>query len=697
VVVATVVVLASARYPEARLAPAASTRVLDRNGELLYELRAEHGGYSTPVELDAIAPDLVLATLSSEDAAFYEHPGIDLAGIARASWLNLREGRFAYGGSTITQQLAKLLDPAPRTLGGKLSEAWDAWRLERTFEKDEILTAYLNRAYYGRNAYGVEAASQRFFGKPARDLTLGEASLLASLPRRPTAYDPARFPDAARRRRAHVLSHMAERGWITDEDATAAAAEPIRLVDPRRDPPLRHFIDALGESPELARASGATTLHTEIDPVLQARLEARVRLHLVTVADRAVSQAGLVVLDNRTAAVIAMVGSRQYGEEAVDGSVNATLARRHPGSALKPFVYALAIERGAHPGTRVLDEPVELTGYRPRSVDGRYFGWVSYRDALGSSLNVPAVRLTNELGVREVASFMRDAGIDRADARVGLPIALGASEVRLIDLAEAYATLARGGVHLDAHLTNEGAGSARRVMREETAYLVTRMLADSSARRLGFGFETPLDLPFEVAVKTGTSQSFCDNVVVGYTPEVTVAAWVGNFDGAPMRGVLSIEGAAPLFREAMLAAMEGREPVAFARPVGIERVPICTDTGLPAGDECTNVRIEELPRRSAAVTEDATRTRRSRLRISAPANDSRIVRDPILPLDSQRIRIEAESDASRVRFELDGERVAELGAPYRASIPLVPGMHRLRAITVGSDPPETDEVVLYVE
>jgi penicillin-binding protein 1C len=696
--------LFSARYPEERLGfeSLASTRVLDADGELLYEIRGEGGGYATPVELDDVAPALVRATLSSEDASFYDHPGVDPAGVVRALWLNVRAGQAQYGGSTITQQLAKLLDAQPRTLGGKLVEAWDAWRLERTLDKDEILAQYLNRAYYGRNAYGVEAASQRFFGKPASDLSLGEASLLAILPRRPTAYDPERFPEDALRRRAHVLSHMASRGWISREEADAAAAEPIALVDPRRDPPMRHFIDALLTSDEIARArdEGRAVVSTAIDGALQSRLEARARAHLLSVEDRAVSQVGIVVLDNETASVVAMVGSREYGEARVDGSVNATLARRHPGSALKPFVYALALERGESPSSRVLDAPVDFAGYRPRAIAETHLGWVSYREALGSSLNVPAIRLTNELGVEEVARLMQDVGLDGADARAGLPIALGAVEVRLIDLAEAYATLARGGVHLEARLTDGVERAPRRVLDEGTAYLVTDMLADAGARRLGFGFETPYDFSFDVAVKSGTSQSFCDNVVVGYTPEVTVAVWVGNFDGAPMHGVLSIEGAAPLFRDAMLAAMDGRPRARFERPGGLREVSICVDTGLVATPACARVRTELVAAAAAerlGETSTAARPLDDGLRITAPADGARIVRDALLPAEMQRIRLEAETDAPRVRFLLDGELVAEVAAPYRTSIPLVPGVHRLRAVAVGARHTPSDEITLTVE
>ncbi len=690
----------------------ASTRIFDRHGALLYERRASAGGYGRWVEIDEIAPALIRATLSSEDAGFARHPGVDPVGVARALWLNVGAGRVAYGGSTITQQLAGLIEPRPRTVLGKLAEAFDALRLERALDKQEILTHYLNRAYYGRLAYGVEAAAWRFFGKPASALSLDEAALLAVLPRAPSAYDPARHPERAAARRAHVLRHMASRGWVDAAEAERAAAAPIVLVRASNEPLARHLLDHLQVTG--AVPVGEPEMTTTLDLALQRRLEVRLNMHLRDVRDRGVSQAGIVVIDNASAEVLAMVGSRRYGEVEVSGAVNATTALRNPGSALKPFVYALALEGGDQPSTAVLDAPTQWRDYHPRAIGGRYRGLVSYRDALGGSLNIPAVRVAERVGIDDLARLLRRSGLStvHSDAgRYGLALALGAAPVRLVDLAGAYAMLARGGRYR-APVTRLGtAGPSRRVLSAQTAYLVTHMLADPRARAGEFGLETPLELPFEAAVKTGTSQAFCDNVVVGYTTEVTVAVWVGNFDGEPMRGVLSMVGAAPLWRDAMLAAMDGRPRRAFARPDGIERRPVCTVSGRPRGPHCPHVRMEQLATahvappcdwhgpEGLAVPPSAFRRGAEAgggaVRITSPADGAVVVVDPLLPRRAQAVPLRASvaSTTGRVRWEVDGEVVADVEAPFSTYWTPTAGRHRVRVIAGA----EASEIALWVE
>lgn len=676
-------------YPEARLETRSitSTRIHDRHGALLYEQRASEGGYGRWVELDEIAPALVQATLSSEDAGFRHHVGVDPVGIARALWLDAQAGRFAYGGSTITQQLAGLLEPRPRTLLGKAAEALDALRLERALSKDQVLTHYLNRAYYGRLAYGVESASARFFGVHASALTLDQAALLAVLPRAPSAYDPARHPEAALRRRRHVLLHMAERGWVSRDEARRAADAPLALVDASNTPRARHLLDHLQITDAIE--PGEAEVHTTLDLELQRRLEARVRMHLTDVADRAVSQAGVVVLDNATGEVLAMVGSRRYGERDVQGAVNATTARRHPGSALKPFVYALAFEQGDTPSTPVLDAPTEWRDYHPRALDRRHRGLVSYREALAGSLNVPAVRVAERVGVYELARLLRRSGLHtvHSDAgRYGLSLALGSAPVRLLDLAGAYAMLANGGVHRAPIVIADAPNPPRRVLSEQSAYLVSHVLADGAARRAVFGPETPLELPFSAAVKTGTSQAFCDNVVAGYTPEVTVAVWVGNFDGEPMRGVLSMIGAAPLWRDAMLLAMEGRPRRAFTRPDGVAPTRVCPVSGRPVGPHCPHGRLEELPHEHAGERCDWHREDGLRVptehgaRIVSPANGATLVIDPLLRNQAVPLRAELPPETERARWEVDGETVAEVGPPFSTWWTPTLGRHRIRLV-----------------
>jgi len=372
--------------------------------------------------------------------------------------------------------------------------------------------------------------------------------------------------------------------------------------------------------------------------------------------------------------------------------------------------------------------PTEWKGYHPRAATRRYRGIVPMREALGGSLNVPAVRVAEQQGVGDLVHLLRGAGLGTIDPDPedsGLALALGAAPVRLIDLAGAYATLARGGRYVEPILVRGRGhgGPGRRVLSAPAAYIVTTMLADATARRSEFGFETPLELPFPAAVKTGTSQSFCDNVVVGYTPEVTVGVWVGNFDGRPMKGLLSLEGAAPLWRDAMLAAMQGRPRRDFAQPDGVSTVEVCPLSGKLRGPHCPHGRREvvataqmpeqvcdwhraggvSLPAEAIAhadvISEDAYLPGHGALRaladggegevdILSPAADATFVVDPVLSAATQRVPLRAAvaaAGAEQVRWEIDGRPIATVGAPYAASWAPRHGTHRIRAVALSPD------------
>ncbi len=636
---------ASLSYPQSLLdpTPVSSTVWLDRNGEVVYERRSEQGGYTRWVELDDVSPYVVAATLTGEDHRFYEHAGIDPLGVARALWLNARAGRLAYGGSTITQQLAKLLRGSPRTVGNKLIEARDALAIERTLDKRAILTQYLNRAYYGRLAYGIEAASLRFFGKPAKDLKLHEASLLAILPRAPAAYAPDKHPARALARRAHILAQMAQRGSITEADARAAAATPIVLASPRNVPADRHLVDWL-----LERSPNTGSVNTTFDLELQRVLSRQLDQHLKDIRRFGATQSGIVVLDNRSGGLLAMVGSRNYDDTDNLGANNAALSRRGAGSTLKPFAYALALAAGHAPGELVLDAPSEWLDYEPRNASGRHLGPVPLADALGSSLNLPAVRLVADLGPEHFATTLSRLGFASVDAtgkRHGLALALGGTEVTLLELAGAYSTLARGGRFAEPRWLEEQPVTSRQVLDEAAANEVARMLEDPTTRQLEFGLESPLDLPFTVGAKTGTSSGFSDNWAVGFTEDVTAAVWVGNFDGTPLRGSLAMSGAAPLLADALSLATRDRT----------RRVP------RRIRDAGAQLVVQEV------------------FRVTSPRDGAQFVVDPLLPKATQRIALltrgtPASTECSgHVRFSMDG-------LPTRdRTLALVPGEHEIWA------------------
>lgn len=613
--------LAARPYPLERLRPTTSLTIADRRGRVLRQLPLPGGGRADWVPLDEIPPTLVLCTLAGEDQRFYEHGGVDPGALLRAALLNLRERRLGFGGSTLTMQLARLLEPHRRGLRGKLADVVGALRLERTLDKRALLEQYLNRAYYGNGAYGVEAAARRYFGRPARELAAGEAALLAVLPRAPSAYDPRRALDVALRRRGHVLALLGARGQLSAEERARIERTPLQLAPPggeafagpQRAPFLApHFVDhVLLELPERARRDGGL-VRTTLDLDLQLRLQEAVRAHLRPLAPEHVGHAGALVLDPRSGAILAMVGSPDYLDRARGGQLNITTAPRHPGSALKPFTYALALEQGDTAATIAWDLSDGLTTYRSRNADQRQHGPVRYRTALACSYNLAALHVAERVGPGRLLDRLRLAGLgtlrEPADA-YGAALTLGAGPVRLLDLAAAYSFLVRGGLAPRPRAIEELApprslvplGTApaagvqptlppRRLFSEEVSWLVMDMLADAEARRPAFGDDLPFDLPYPVAAKTGTSGGFSDNVALIATREYVVAAWAGNFDGSAMHAVLAMAGAAPLGRAALRAAADGRALTLPPRPAAIVERPVCALSGQVPGPACPHKR-----------------------------------------------------------------------------------------------------------
>ncbi len=595
-------------YDASRLDPGAGGPlvVTDKDGNVLRALPSADGRRDAWVSLDDVPAPVVLAVLASEDERFYRHSGVDAAGVLRAGWLNLRSGRVAYGGSTITMQLVRMVHSAgeARSVWNKIKEAVIALRLERAMSKKDILEQYLNRAYYANGAYGIEAAAQTYFGKPAVALSVGEATLLAVVPRAPSAYDPMRHLDAALRRRDHVFGQLAGAGLLGADEIARAQAEPISPA--LHPPPFRapHFVDwVVAELPPDVRARGGV-VRTTLDLGLQEALEHRVADHVGSLARKNLDEGGVVVLDTQTGAVRAMVGSADFFD--VGGQLNIATRRRHPGSALKPFVYALAIEGGDSPASiayDILDVPSE---YRATKATQPEHGPVRYREALAGSYNLAAVHVLEHVGVEKLVTVLRAAGlsVDGSPADYGLRMALGSVRVRLIDLAAAYGFLARSGRVTRPRSTIDvtaGGGRSwrppepadRQLFSAATSYLVMDMLADADARHPVFGRELPLDdMGFDVAAKTGTSRGFSDTVAVAVTRELTVAAWAGNFDGTPTQGLVAMRSAAPLVRAGMMLAAEDRELSLPERPDGVVEADVCALSGLRPTDACPHRKHE---------------------------------------------------------------------------------------------------------
>ncbi|WP_437805256.1 penicillin-binding protein 1C [Sorangium sp. So ce1078] len=617
---------------------AVSTVLLDRHGTVLRELRAGDGARARWLPLAEAGDRIQRALLAAEDRRFARHPGVDPIAIARALGQLAAERRVVSGASTITQQLARALVPRPRTVRGKLGEMALALRIEASLSKREILEQYLNRVAFGPGLRGVEAASRFYFDKPTADLSLAEAAALASMPRGPALYDPRRGAGPLERRRNRVLDRMLAAGLAGEPEVARARAEPIALAPKGSGLGAPHLVRAVlggalgpgavphegGAAPLRGRASSITLT---IDRGLQREIEVLAQQTVRGLSDRDVGAAAVVVLENATGEILAYVGSHDIEDAAGLGHNDGVLALRQPGSALKPFVYELAMEQLGFTAATVLPDvalsfPAEGGSYAPRNYDGRFHGPVRLRDALASSYNVPAVWTAAALGPERVLARLRELGLgslDREPSRYGVAIALGDGEVRLLDLANAYATLARGGLHLPVRAVRElslssPAGSSgaapveppargARVLDAARARVIVDVLADDKARIASFGEGSALDLPFPVAAKTGTSKGFRDNIAVGFTPDVTVAVWVGNFDGSSMGGISGITGAGPLFRDAMLAAARVRPPRPFEPPDPelLAEVEICGLSGMRPTSACPHRRRELLPRGDAAA------------------------------------------------------------------------------------------------
>ncbi|OGJ80926.1 penicillin-binding protein 1C [Candidatus Peribacteria bacterium RIFOXYC2_FULL_58_10] len=579
----------AAPVPRILLSPPsiAATKILDRNGSLLYEVRPSQSGLQQPLALTAIPKRLISAVLAIEDRGFYSHPGVSFKGIIRAMWQNVTAGRIISGGSTITQQLVRSrLQPNRRTFLSKIAEAFLAFKLEQKLTKDEILEAYLNSAFFGHQAYGVAAAAKTFFGKSVGELSTAECALLAGLPQSPSTLDPFANLPAAQSRQKIVLAAMRETDVITAEEERDAGMEPITLARDTVPILAPHFVMWMMQT--RPGALEADSVSTTLDNALQMDVERIVSVHLKELAKQNVTSAAVVVLDARTGDVLAMVGSADYFDATHDGAVNSALAPRQPGSALKPFTYALAFSNGATAATTVADTETQFftqegNPYTPRNYDFSTHGLVRYREALANSYNIAAVKVAERVGIGKLLSFLRTIGLTtltEAPEHYGLALTLGDGEVRLLDLAAAYGIFPRSGRTLKPRLLlSDTVSAGEQVLDPKIAWLVTDILSDGTARVEEFGAEGPLAFPFPVAAKTGTTRNSRDNWTVGFTPDVIVGVWVGNADNSPMRNTSGVTGAGPIFHDAMLKAAGRYPPKDFARPEGIADLAVCALSG----------------------------------------------------------------------------------------------------------------------
>ena len=612
-----------------------STVVVDRNGVPLYEALSGDGTRAVALRGDTL-PDLAAAaTVAAEDHRFWSHPGIDPLATLRAARRNAVEGRIAEGGSTISQQVAKLslLRSAPDRRRGwtaKIREAVVALRLEHRLTKREILALYLNLASYGNQISGFERASRAYFGTTSGMLTPAQAAFLAGLPQRPTTFNPYRKRDLALSRQRVILARMVRAGSLTPAAAAEAREERLEFRAGVRPFLAPHFVEmVLAE----AGADRPPRIVTTLDAGLQEDVGGIIRTHRPALERHGAANVAVVVLDNTTGEWRAWEGSGDYFDAARGGAINGAIALRQPGSALKPFTYALAFEGGVTPATVLPDVPMHFPTaepgvvYSPRNYDGRYRGPLRARAALAGSENIPAVSLAAGLGAPALLRFLHRLGFStfgKSAAHYGLGVTLGNAEVRLDELVTAYAVLARGGEWVRATYRPGGNRGVerRRLMSSRTAFWITDILADDEARAYIFGRGGSLEFPFPVAVKTGTSQAYHDNWTVGYTTRATVGVWVRNFDRRPLRHSSGVTGAAPIFQAVMLAAHRrmGGDGQARALPdESLERRDICALSGEEANSWCPAQRREWIQRAASHVPCSWHRLEEDRVTVAWPA------------------------------------------------------------------------------
>jgi 1A family penicillin-binding protein len=596
-----------------------STLIYDRNGKLLYNIYDKKNQSFIP--LSSIPKYMQEATIAIEDKDFYQHGAVDFRGIARAAF-SIVFHRQIQGGSTLTQQLVKnSLLTQEQTILRKIKEIILAFATETVYSKNQILEMYLNQTPYGGTSYGVEAAAETYFGKHAKDLDLAQSALLAGLPQAPTQLSPfGAHPEEGKDRQIEVLQAMQSEGYITKIQEQKAEKEDLQYKKFANDIKAPHFVlyikDLLiakyGQS--LVEEGGLkviTSLDLDIQNFAQDAVKTEVN-KLPTYYH--VTNGASLVTDPANGEILAMVGSKDYFDNAIAGNVNVTTSLRQPGSSIKPINYAVGLLNGYNAATTFIDQPICFPNqggqnYCPVNYDGKWHGLVQLRYALGNSFNIPAVKMLELNGVNAMVATASAMGITTFTdpQKYGLSLTLGGAEVKMVDMATAFGVFANSGYRIDLHpilKVTDKAGKVleeyksppspifgKKVLPDGVAFIISDILADNGARLLEFGDNSELKIPGQtVSVKTGTTNDFRDNWTVGYTPSLLVATWVGNDDNTQMSGLVSgITGAAPIWNDIMSHLLKGRSPEPISRPPGIIQKAVCSDTGLPttvAGTTC---------------------------------------------------------------------------------------------------------------
>lgn len=687
-----------------------SVKIYDREGRLLRNVLSFDYKTSVWVDIKDISKNVIVATSHKEDKRFYSHFGIDTIGMIRAIYENIKERKIVSGASTITMQVAKIsLNFKKRNIFTKLAEIIYALKLEIHLTKDDILEIYLNRVSYGYQNYGIEAAANFYFKKSAKDLSLGEACIMAIIPASPTKNNPYTRSEKVLKEKEKILKSLLKKGIIDNLSYECAIKEGINVSSQNIIFFAPHFVDYVLTQIK-KRNIEKSKIITTLDLNLQEKVEKLLQTTLYSLKGYNVNQGAVLVMDKSTGEILSWVGSREYFDE-LEGQVQGCLAYRQPGSSIKPFLYILAFLSGISPSYILQDERKEFylpSGERfaPRNYADRYYGNIRVREALASSLNVPAVSLLEMLGVQRFYNLLKDLGFKglNKDANFyGLSLALGAVEVTLLEIVNAYRAIAQNGMWEEEKVIfGIPQSEKKKIFQENVAYIIKDILSDNKSRIKAFGDDSPLNLPFPCAVKTGTTKDFKDNWCIGFTERYVIGVWIGNFDSSPMTGVSGISGAAPLFRDIMIELHRNEYPPDFEKSQLLLHLEICAKDGKIAGKNCPN-KIEEI------FTEEAQPKgicshhlqkdhKKDAFNISNPQDGDIYKIDPQVSYSSFGIKfnVEASQDIKYVTFKLNDDILCKKRYPFKYIWKPSPGKFKLEVIGEGLTHKVKDSVSFMV-
>ena len=591
-------------------------KIYDRNNILLANLFPEYGGFYKEVEYSDLPQNLIEAIISAEDKNFFSHKGIDYKAILRAFISNLLNKKIVSGGSTITQQLSKSIINRERNYINKFYESLDSIRLEKNLTKEEILTEYLNRIFFGNNCYGIGAAAELYFKKEVKDLNINESVILASIIKSGTKFNPYKYKEKLNSRKKYVLYQMKNNNYIKEEEYNNHINENTTIYKNKGKYTFKapHFVMYIKDSLDKLKYSNITEVKTTLDYKMQKEASLVISNASQSLHSFNVRNISCVILNAKTGEVLSMIGSMDYFDKETDGSVNGAIALRQPGSALKPFLYAYLFDKGESPASVIGDIKTYINSpggdYIPENFDRKYRGPVTIRDALANSLNIPAVRWLSKYSLKDFQNILLKSGlrsIDKNPDYYGYSLVLGSAEVRLIDLSSAYTIFPNSGIFINHYsavsLKKENGDifyfpkksyTHKRVISEESAYLINKILSDKNARMGSFRSYRGLVYPFSIAIKTGTSKGSRDAWAIGYTKDYIAGLWLGDFKGSEMINITGGNGAVPILYDLFSMLNKSQKETQWHKPKDIIEREICLISGKLRGEFCKETRLEEF-------------------------------------------------------------------------------------------------------